>query len=232
GLATVMRALGRAGIVLRNAGQLAEARTLFLEAVDLDSEAPPTLHLLGTVDEKLGQYGLAAKYFSRLVEVAAEDPTGRLRLALVESRRGRFDDARRLFEELLVEPVPDWVEAVAFEELARVEIETGHLGKALEVLDAGLQRHPFDQQLVLLRTWLQGDRSEAGRRALAEIRPSSSEQTETSARVRYNEWPTEEVAGFLLRMEEDVASSLPELRRALKLAEIIPRASSGSVEPW
>ena len=138
--------------------------------------------------EKRGEFRQACQLLDQLLATLPQHREARLRLAVNLARSGNRPRARRILTELVAAPGKDWLQAVAFHELARDLIARDRFDEAKALLLAARERLPDDDQLQLLlavaRDALQGGAAagdfELGLRSRAD-RPS--------ARHRYQEWP-------------------------------------------
>src|SRR5690606_33582557 len=116
---------------------------------------------LGLLFELIGNHNLAAQQFSQILEIEPGNLEARLHLGVQSGRLGRDRAARDHLEPLLT-CGESWIEIVAAEELARLDLRRRRPGAAEATLRSARERHPGDLQLALQLAAVLEDR---GRRA-------------------------------------------------------------------
>lgn len=130
-----------------------ESADLFYRAYLVDPGNEIAVLGLAAAYEKNGEYEKAIEYLARALLRDPGDMEVRLRLALCQLRQ---DEAERRFEvlssltALTGEGSPGWIRSIAFQEIARSQIEAEEVERAEETLREGLEGLPGDQQLSLL----------------------------------------------------------------------------------
>lgn len=139
-------------------------RALLRRALEIEPDNPAALLQLGAGLEKTGSYDEAVNVLRRLVEVDPKSPEGRLRLAVNLRRLGREGQAMELLSSLIREDNPDWVLAVAYQELASLHLSRDQASQAVTLLDQGVGRLP-DQERLRIQLAYALDRTGDGARA-------------------------------------------------------------------
>ena len=201
----------RMAVSLRTFSQIEDARASFERALEHSPDHAFTLLSLGALFEKLGDYTTAAQTFGEL----PGDEEARLRLALSEARLGQGRSAIGKLEGLTREG-PEWIRAVAYQELVQLLLERKAMDEAAAVLHEGREQFPENPRLAVLQLFLRSDRSEASSQVLDQLAFSGQGPRESSTpRAIYNRWPDgadEAVADFY----KAVVEYEPLLERALK----------------
>ncbi len=113
----------------------------------------------------------------------------------------------------------DWVLALAFQELADLELAAGDLAAAARAVAAGLARLPGDEKLRLQQALLldlRGSSREAERN-LATLQPAA-EPVGITPRHRYGKLPEELLARTRRELRPDITERLPALAAAVRPA--------------
>ena len=137
------------GLLLQYAQQLPAAE-MFQKAVELDPHNVPALLALATVYEKNAQALTAVKLLRNALVIEPANAEARLRLALNLKRLDQTAESRKLLAGLVAEKDPTWVTPLAYQELARLDIEEGKKGKSPEaekLLREAIDRFPDDLRL-------------------------------------------------------------------------------------
>ncbi len=147
---------------LQETGAMMSAEKAYHDALTYDPGHPQALLGLAAIRESYSQHEDAADLLQRLHKARPEDTQARLRLGI---NLRRLDKARRAashLEAAIAEPGPEWVAAVAAQELASLYAGDQRVDDALRVLEAAIERHP---QVQRLRIQLAATLDRAGRRA-------------------------------------------------------------------
>lgn len=188
----------------------------YRRALDYDPKNEAALLGLATVFEKAGDPVAAVAFLRKLVEVHPRNREAALRLAVNQLRSGFRKNAERGFEELTGIDGPEWVVAVAFQELARHYIDREDLQAALDVLQRGRERLPGNEPLALQYAYLLERDRQLNQAAdvLAAFRTEPPRQA-ADARARYNHWPAATVDDVRRQLWQGAESRLPMLAAAL-----------------
>ncbi len=193
------------GGYLQQTGSRIAAGHAYNDALAYDPAHPAALISLAIVQESYGQYESAADLLLRLHKARPADTQARLRLGV---NLRRLDKPRRAAEHLLdaiSEPGPDWVAAVAAQELASLHAEEKRLDVALQVLEEAIARHPEVQRLkVQLAALL--DRAGRGAEALAtldRLDPSAGSDA-SSPRLIYSRAPTAAITAARRALADEI----------------------------
>jgi tetratricopeptide repeat protein len=169
------------------------------------------------VETRLGNLQAARDALSALLDRQADHREARLRIALLQSRSIDWGSAEKPLRALVRagEP-PDWVTALAYQELGRLLTRDRRAGAALELLAEGAARMPDDPGLAIEYAYACRRSGDAGRAQaviarLAERPPSLQE----SARRRYSRWPDEALRSTRRSFQENALLRLPQLGAAL-----------------
>jgi len=207
------------GLLLQYARQLPAAE-MFQKAVELDPRNVPALLALATIYEKNAQAATAVKLLRDVLVVDPASPEARLRLALNLKRLEQTAESRKLLAGLVAEKDPSWVTPLAYQELARLDVEQGKKGKSPEaekLLREAIERFPDDlrpriQLAALLdRRGAPGEATALIEKALAA--PSAHEAS--ASRYLYNAVRADEFASTRSFLEENSKSRLQVLAQAL-----------------
>lgn len=174
-------------------------------ALLLDADNGAALEGLAASLERRGQYREAEDVLVHLVARRPESAEARLRLALARQRRGEGSDVESLLRSCTGPGAPDWVQAVAWQELVQRHAGAGEWEAAAGLLRAATAAFPHDRELATLHAFVL-DRSghRSGARAIAERLLAASSDAE-SARFTYSR-PTEtELASTCTAFAELVA---------------------------
>ncbi len=210
---------------LQEGWSLGLAAGLFRRALELDGRNEAAVVGMAVSFEKLGRYAEALEHLERAAVLAPENPQVRLRLALCLKRTGEEVRAASELGALLAGEPPQWILALAYQELVDLRIGRGELAVARRRAAEGLERLPDDPHLpVQMALLLDRDRKRAEATRLVEaLQPGP--WGEESARYRYTRWPQE----LLGAMREELRSVLSAKLQPLQLALARPPAEvSGS----
>jgi len=192
------------------------AASLLERALHIDSRYEPALLGLAALQERTGHRGDAVDTLRRLVNVAPDHAEGRLRLGVDLAHLGRRGAAAKVLGELVTGSPPDWIRAVATQELARVQIADGKLGRARATLLAGIERQPENQRLKILLALVEdlGGSSAEAARTVARVEENAGRRFDTP-RMRYSQWPDLGLFEIRTRLERVADERREDLREAL-----------------
>jgi tetratricopeptide (TPR) repeat protein len=207
------------GLLLQYAQQLPAAE-MFQKAVELDPHNVPALLALATVYEKNAQALTTVKLLRNALGVEPANAEGRLRLALNLKRLDRTDESRKLLAGLVAEKDPSWVIPLAYQELARLDVEEGKKGKSPEaekLLREAIDRFPDDLRLRIQLAAVLDRRGAPGEaNALLDKLLSAPLSREAgSSRYLYNAVRADEFASTRAFLDENSKSRLQVLAQAL-----------------
>ncbi len=199
-----------------DAGAPKRAAELFERAAALDPANELARLGRAAVLTRLGDLPGARAELGRLLDHYPEHREGRLRSALLAARSADTGGAERELRELLAgNPTPDWVTALAYQELGRLLLLARRADAAKELLAQAARRLPDDPGIMIALAYAcerSGDRAcaqaEIGRRAAV---VSGGE----SARRRFSRWPDEALRAARRSFQEDALLRLPLLAAAL-----------------
>ena len=209
--------LSSLGGTLQQAAQIRFSERVFRRALAVDADNRAALLGLAVNHEKIGDWEQAAELLDTLVEAYPGDGEARLRLAVNLRRLDRKKAAERHLAEILAGEPERWVLPLACQELARLHAGRGDVDAAVEVLRAGIARHPGSQKLYLQLAFLHDARQETdeARRTLAEMSLRASSRGE-SPRHRYTHWPTAALEEARRELEAEAATRRGDLAAALE----------------
>jgi predicted Zn-dependent protease len=167
-------------------------RRALLRALTYDEGNEAALLALAVDTGRRGDARGAAGFLDRLLRRHPESLEGRLRLGLARARLGDGTKARQLLAEVVTaEPPADdrWLLSLAYQELARLQLDANDRRAAAATLEAGRQRLPGDAELLLEQAALLDRSGEHGRarEILAGIEPRAD--AGSTPRHRYNQPP-------------------------------------------
>lgn len=196
---------------LLSSGVQSASRALLDQALALDGRSEAVGLFLATSYERSGDFPKAIEVLEPLVQAHPVIAEARLRLGINLGRIEKTAEAREILRRLLAEPGPQWVQTVAYEELARIHLREKRPQDAIALLRQGVSRLPDQTQLAVQLAYLlerQGSAVSA-REMLAHVKARSPGAGETP-RHRYGQWP---------------AASLEEARRSLTQQSILRLAA-------
>ncbi|HEX6864786.1 MAG TPA: tetratricopeptide repeat protein, partial [Thermoanaerobaculia bacterium] len=190
---------------------------VFQQILAYDSRQEAAILCLAVDAERQGRYADAVGYLERLGPLHTE---ARLRLAVNLARLGKMQEARKLLRELsdpaaLPANTEPWQLAVAWQEMARLQLAAGDLDGAEQTLREGLQRLPEDDKLALQLGLVRDLRKDprGAREAVAGV--GKTPGTGGAARHRYNQLPTERLEEAWAELQEQGLGQIPALAALL-----------------
>jgi len=205
------------GVELLRSGVWTQGNQMFQRVLAEDPGDEIVLLDLAFDAERRGDHAHATGYLEALLRAHPDNREARLRLTLDRARQdGRTGEAAEGLRAFIREETGGWRLALAYQELARMEIAKGHPG-AGQTLREGLARFPGDEKLTFLLAALldkSGQRAEA-RQVLAGFKPEAGEGG-GAARRRYSSPPQEPLATVKSALEREAAARLPALAAALE----------------
>lgn len=209
-----------AGVVTEVSGAAsAYGERVLQRAAELDRDNVAALLALAVCAQTRGDADRALSLLERVLTLRPDDREARLRSALLLARLGRKRQARGRLETVVSDAArADWTVAVAFQELARLLIESGDLAAAERLLQEGRRRFPDDEKLALELTLVMSlrRRGSDAREIVAAVRPASAGAAGEEARHRYTELPLERFAQAVAEAQPAVRERLPALAAALR----------------
>jgi tetratricopeptide (TPR) repeat protein len=203
---------------LRQAGRGTKAREMFRRSLALE-ETDVALLGLATLEERAGATPEAVAALERLVERDPAHREARLRLAVNLARLGRVEAAGELFRDLVRTADTSWVTALAFQELARIDLDRGDCSGAIRVLRRAREHFPHQTQLAVELAWaLECAGRGAGSREVAARIVEQARRGETEGvcpRTRYTLWGEETLAPERRRLGELARQSRQSLKAVL-----------------
>ncbi|MFL6202597.1 MAG: tetratricopeptide repeat protein, partial [Thermoanaerobaculia bacterium] len=190
---------------------------VFQQILAYDARQEAAILCLAVDAERQGRYADAVGYLERLGP--GEGPVhaeARLRLAVNLARLGKVQEARKLLREVSdpVGKAEPWQLAVAWQEMARLQLAAGDLEGAEQTLRAGLQRLPEDDKLALQLGLVRDLRKDprGAREAVAGLgTPGKTPGQGGAARNRYNQLPLESLDQAWTELQERAVAQIPAL---------------------
>jgi tetratricopeptide (TPR) repeat protein len=191
---------------------------VFQQILAYDAQQEAAILCLAVDAERQGRYADAVGYLERLgpaqYPIHAE---AHLRRAVNLARLGKMQEARKLLRELS-EPAMKaeaWQLAVAWHEMARLQLAAGDLDGAEKTLREGLQRLPEDDKLALQLGLVRDLRKDprGARDAVAGL--GKTPGAGGAARHRYNQLPTESLDETWIELQEQGVGQIPALAAVL-----------------
>jgi tetratricopeptide (TPR) repeat protein len=207
------------GLLLQYAQQLPAAEML-QKSIELDPRNVPALLALATIYEKNAQAASAVKLLRHALEIEPASPEARLRLALNLKRLDETAESRKLLAGLVAEKDVSWVTPLAYQELARLDVEQGKKGTSPEgekLLREAIERFPDDLRLRIQLAALLDRRGAPGEATalLDKLLSAPLSREAGSSRYLYNAVRVDEFASTRTFLDENAKSRLQVLAQAL-----------------
>lgn len=187
------RVVASLGGHLQQALALGASTAAFEAALALDARNDAARLGLAATQEKTGHYPEAAAQLRQLLESNPRHPEAQLRLAINYLRTGEETRGQAMLEKLMLGEAPAWVAVLAFEELARLQASRHKTREAVTILRAGTQRFPDNQRLLLLLAFQQDRLLDVSGSLESARRAAAAQETGNTPRLRYNEWPRDDL---------------------------------------
>ena len=153
----------------------ADAAVIPLEKLArLTPNNPEVFANLGAVYYNQGRYAQAADAFQRALHLDPKIPNGLLMLAICDAKLGHFQEALPTLESAFRHPPSVEMGRTIGLKLVVVYTSLDQPTKALEVIEALLNRSPNDPEVLYRASRLHGDRALQTMRRLVEVAPDSS----------------------------------------------------------
>jgi hypothetical protein len=167
--------------------------------------------------ERRGDHAAASRPLETLLRAHPEHREARLRQAVDLARMGHAAEAEPKLTALLADETEAWRLALAYQELARLQLAAKNPTRAEATLREGLKRLPGDEKLTLLLAELQetSSLSTAARQTVASLKPETGGGG-GAARHRYSLPPEEPLASTLAALTKEAAAQRPALAAALE----------------
>lgn len=167
--------------------------------------------------ERRGDHAAAGPPLAALLHAHPEHREARLRQAVDLARMGRAAEAELRLTALLAGETEPWRLALAYQELARLQLAAKNPTRAEATLREGLKRLPGDEKLTLLLAELQETSwlGTVARQTVANLKPETGGGG-GAARHRYSLPPEEPLASTLAALTKEAAAQRPALAAALE----------------
>jgi len=207
------------GGALLEAGLYRFSGQLFHRALELENAHPMSLLGLGMSHEKIGEYEGSIDFLNQLVEAHPDAHHGHLRLAINLNRMKRKKDATNHLRQILKCP-EQWVKSLAYQELARLHLQSDELEEAQKLLRQGVQALPSEGRLYILLAFVLDaqQQPESSRKVLEEMELKVGGE-QASARYRYNRGPEQVVDDLRQRLKQEAKVRHGDLLEALVVLE-------------
>jgi len=193
-----------------------QAASLLHRTLELDPSNAEALLGLAVILERTGKYQEALEPLERLTAAWPENLEGRLRLAINQARLGRRTTAARQLRSLTDASRPEWIRALAYQELARIELEQQRIAAASLVLEEAVQAIPSNQRLriMLAYTFDQSRRPREAGRLIDGLQVQTDPGLGTP-RLRYASWQPESAARARTELQRTAQARLGVLAGSL-----------------
>ncbi|MCP3962177.1 MAG: hypothetical protein GY719_30410 [bacterium] len=184
--------LASLGGYLQQSDLTASSQRLFQRALVHAPDHRGALLGLAASYEKYSKYDLALPTLEQLVEAHPDFAEGRLRLAVNLDRLGMKRRARELLSGIVESRrAAPWVRALAYQQLARRQLESGGYEQAAELLEAATVEVPGEPGPYHLLAYVHDRqrRPEEALRLLSEVRQLAAGSANGSAIKVYDSWP-------------------------------------------
>jgi Flp pilus assembly protein TadD len=192
-------------------GSTSAAEQIFRRALLVDPMCPTALSGMALITERTGRYGDTAVLLDRLVSAQPGNAEARLRLAVNLERRGMSERAAEELRACVGPGSPQWVRAVAYQELLHSLVASQRFREARALLDEAGSALPGDRGIAILRMLVLENTGDRAAAAVLVARLGSAEVEEESPRFRYCQPPEREVAAA----RAEVAATMPRALEAL-----------------
>jgi tetratricopeptide (TPR) repeat protein len=167
---------------------------IFRRALELDPTNTAALMAVAATMERIGQYQRALQQLEALVKSQPDNAEARLRLAINVARVTSDRRAHELLQSCVSPPSPDWIRAVAYQELAKRLIQAERFEQAERLLKQALVALHGEEGLTMQLAYvLDRERRPLDAQALARDIGAAVKGVEVSPRFRYSEWPAEDL---------------------------------------
>jgi tetratricopeptide (TPR) repeat protein len=192
---------------------------VFQQILAYDGRQEAAILCLAVDAERQGRYADAAGFLERLGSSHTE---ARLRLAVNLARLGKMQEARKHLRELSAPAAKaePWQLAVAWQEMARLQLAAGDLDGAEQTLREGLQRLPEDDKLALQLGLVRDLRKDprGARDAVAGL--GKTPGAGGAARHQYNQLPLEGLDRAWVELQEQAIGQIPVLAAVLGMPAV------------
>ncbi len=190
------------GAELQSVGSYVSAERLFLRATAINPDEIAALMGRASILERMGDTKHTVEVLEQVLARRPGHPEAELRFGVNHRRAGRLDAARKALTASTDASRPAWMRAVAWQELAALELAGGNTEGALKLLRAGTAAVPDDATLkVMLAATL--DRERQHREALTVVNSVVSPRPDKgpSARLIYAQPPRDDLDAVRRRLE-------------------------------
>ncbi|MEO1082629.1 MAG: tetratricopeptide repeat protein, partial [Acidobacteriota bacterium] len=173
-----------------------------------------SLHIRATALERIGTPTKALDDLKDLLELDPGHREAQLRRAVSLMHAERLDDAEPRLAELLGADVPDWMQVIAAQQLARLYLDTGRLGKALDTLRDAHARFPGNARLATLLAYAERPQWDTSSTRVRHVLKTWPEAVALRPRARY-EGPLHDNQVVRRQVRKDLEDHLVAARAAL-----------------
>jgi hypothetical protein len=176
--------------------------------------------------EKGGLLAEAVEVLEVLIKAHPQSDHGRLRLGMVLLRQGQEGDGVRVLTEVMSDAdAPRWVAALACQRIAELAHGKGQHDRAEALLEEGVEKIGLQSLYLQLAYYLDERHRPDEAVAVLNGMPVTAGPAESSGRHLYNAPPEAELAVARAQVEARVAGEWPQLRAALRIADVPPQGS-------
>jgi tetratricopeptide (TPR) repeat protein len=149
-----MSGILEAGLRHQRAGQLAQAKAVYIQVLKVNPSQADALHLLGLLAHQVGQHRIAAETISRAIEIEPDIALYRCSLGNALKASGRLDEALETYR-IAIRLKPDFAEGhynlgTALVALGRIEDAAAAYGSAIALNPDFAEAH-YSLGVVLLQ---------------------------------------------------------------------------------
>lgn len=191
------------------------AADLYREALALEPDNPAALSGLAYLREQRGDYSGALLLLEELVARHPEDAEATLRLGINRLRTGALDAAASALESLLGADRPEWVRALAYQELARALVDRGQGERAQRLLLEAVAALPHDSSLVIQLAYLTDREDDPVEVDLQGALERLSDRVSVAPRYRYSRMPVTALERVRRELADREAPQIVTLTRIL-----------------
>jgi tetratricopeptide (TPR) repeat protein len=164
-----MSGILEAGLRHQRAGQLAQAKAVYIQVLKVNPTQADALHLLGLLAHQVGQHRIAVETISRAVEIEPDIALYRSSLGNALKALGRLDEALETYT-IAIRLKPDFAEGhynlgTALLALGRIEDAAAAYGSAIDLNPDFAEAH-YNLGIILLQLGRMEPASSAFRRAI------------------------------------------------------------------
>lgn len=194
---------------------------MFKKALSYDAEQTTALLALGMTYHLIGDTQRARDSFQALLAVDADHVEGNLRMARLETMEGRTKRARKLLARAVRGHGPPWARAVAYQELARLDIDDGEIDRAIGTLERAVSELPDQPRLLILLAFAHDAKAASAEAREVLARAGAVADSRPSPRRRFGDWSRESFVRNDRQVVERVDQTMPVFAERWPVAQKI-----------